>query len=411
MIIIHELRRRLECSWNGEDGHSPARTLANLNAGFLFRVMDDQLMAMLRYAAAVPTPLRLRVQKPEGETEDFETTAPYVIIGRGEGSHLRLDERSVSYRHVYLQAIGNRIACIDLLSVSGIKWSGPEFKGWLSPEHTMTIGSSQIRLADDHWIADDSLKPPLEFRPRDEQRPEYGVLPTVDLELLNTSHQGKRWPINRIITLLGRDDRCRITFADDRLSRVQCGLLLLPSGLWVIDLMGKGGAQLGGQPCRCGLLTAGAELTIGPYQVTAHYPAIAAQATVSPGIPVAHFDFVTRPNRIFQAEFYHDTLIIVPLGDSQSFFYQDLHIEASRIIDLITQRGFNHVVIDFSQVEQVGHFVLEALMSVCRTVPGQSALCGANPATYATLQTSTLHRLFDHYSTRQEALQVVYHPV
>jgi anti-anti-sigma regulatory factor len=275
----------------------------------------------------------------------------------------------------------------------------------------MRIGTTDIELLPDHWVYDETLKPPLEFRPRDEQRPEYGPLPMVELELLNTQFQGKKWPINRVITLVGRDERCRITVMDDRISRVQCGLLLLPSGLWVIDLMGKGGIELNGQVCRCALLAAGAELSLGPYRLMAHYPQVAPAAMLAQPFSQGNAnDFLTRPNRIFQTEFYHDTLIILPIGDSQTFFYQDIHVEASRIIDLLTQRGFNHVVIDFSRVEQTGHIALEALMSICRAAPGRSALCSANVETYATLQASALSRLFDHYATRHDALQAVYLP-
>lgn len=373
--------------------------------------MDDQVLAILGYAAAVPSPLRFRLRFGDGKVEEREILSPYTIIGRGEGSDIRLSEPTVSYRHAYLQAIGSRIACIDLLSVTGIVWGGPPFHGWVSPRHTLRIGTTEIQLLDEHWVCDETLKPPLEFRPRDEQRPEYGLLPVVELELLNTQYQGKKWPINRVITLVGRDDRCRITVLDDRLSRVQCSLLLLPSGLWVIDLMGKGGIELNGQPCRCGLLSAGAELSIGPYKLTAHYPQIAANPMMPQPFSQGNgSEFLTRPNRIFQVDFYHDTLIVVPLGDAQSFFYQDIHIEASRIVDLISQRGFNHVVIDFGRVEQIGYLVLEGLMSICRAAPGKAALCNANEVTFSTLRGSHLGRLFDHYNSLQDALQAVYLP-
>jgi anti-anti-sigma regulatory factor len=273
----------------------------------------------------------------------------------------------------------------------------------------MLVGTTTIELQGEAWTWDDGLKPPLEFRPRDEQRPEYGVLPNVELELLNTPHKGTKWPINRVITLVGRDERCRITIVDERISRVQCALLLLPSGLWVIDLLGKGGIQVGGQTCRCALLTIGMEMTIGQYQLVAHYPQIAAnQMQAHPFSQGDGADFLVRPNKIFQAEFYHDTLIIVPIGDSESFFFQDIHIEASRICDLITQRGFNHVVIDFSRLSRIGHLYIEGLMAICRTSPGRAALCGANSTTYETLQIMPLGRLYHHYATRQEALQAVY---
>lgn len=395
----------------GSDGPSVGRLAGQ-------RSMDDQARGMLRYAAGVPYPLQLQLRTPDGRITDVSTEAPYALIGRGEGCDICIADPSVSYRHVYLQAIGPAVACVDLLSVSGIKWLGPECRGWLSSQHEMRLGNATIKLAGDHWQENSGLAPPQEFRPRDEQRAEYGLLPKVELELLNTSHKGSKWPINRVITLLGRDERCRITIMDDRLSRVQCSLLLLPSGLWVIDLLGKGGIELNGQPVKCGLLAVGQELTVGKYSLTAHYPdaaQIAAElqmkAAVAAAAQTAGSEFSTRSNKFLQTEFYHDTLIILPLGDTRAALYQDMHMEGARVIDLINQRQFRNLIIDFSRAEEISHLLLEVLMAICRATPGNGALCGANERVYSVLQTSPLHRLFQHYANCQDALHAVYLPV
>lgn len=368
--------------------------------------MDDHILGMLGYAAAVQTPLRLKVRAAGQPEEQVDIPAPLAIIGRGTGCQIQIPQQ-VSYRHCYLQAIGTRVACIDLHSATGIQVDGPEFTGWLSAEHTLKIGDWTIRLADAHWNADSSLKSPLDFRPRDEHRNEYGSLPKVELELLNTSFKGQKWPINRIITLLGRDERCRITVLDERLSRVHCSFLLLPSGLWAIDLLGKGGIRINEQPFRCALISEGSELAIGPYKLTARYPQLPSSATTN--YTGSGSDFLTRQNKIFAVEFYHDTVIIVPQGGSQSFFYNEIHIEASRVMDVIAFHGFKHVVVDFSRSETIGHNLLESLNLFCRAVSGKSALCSANAKTYSTLKSSSLMKLFDHYATRQDALQAVYY--
>lgn len=373
--------------------------------------MEDPVKAMLAYAAAVAEPLKFEVRSPDGERREVVINSSHAIIGRGPGSDIRLPEQTVSFRHAYLQAIGPRMACIDLMSVGGIQVSGPPYRGWLTPDHVLRIGSSEIQLLGDHWAEDDeTLKPPLEFRPRQEFRPEYGQLPVVNLELMNTQHQGMKWPINRVVTLIGRDERCRITVADDRLSRVQCALLLLPSGLWCVDLLGKGGILFNGEPASCGMLSTGTVLTIGPYQLMAHYPEVAhQQASMFPaGGSNGNSEFLTRTNRIFQTESYHDTLIVNVLPEIQTFYYQDVHIEANRVNDLIAQRGYNHVVIDFSRVDEVGHVVLEGVMGICRSVPGNSVLCNATPNVYHGVQAHPVGRLFHHYACRSDALQAVY---
>ncbi len=372
--------------------------------------MDDQFTSMLAYAAGAPGPLRLSVSSGNGPGEVVEVPAPYAIIGRAADSDIHLNDPNVSFRHTYLQVIGPRVACIDLLSSNGTHLSGPPTNDWLTSEHELKIGSSKIQLQGDDWLNDPSLPSPMAFRPRDESRMEFGVLPQVDLELLNTSHRGVRWPINRVITLLGRDESCRITISDDRLSRVQCSFLLLPSGLWVIDLMGKGGMLLNGQPCKCGFLGAGTTLEVGGYLLTAHY-SVAQTATPpqAPQMPTwGEGEFVTRSNRIFQADFYHDTIVVYPRGDSIAFYFKDVHVEASRVCDLFGSKGFQNLVLDFSRVEQLPHTVLEGLTSICRSVPGKIVVCGVGPTTAQVVQQSATIRCIPEYANLSDAIQAIY---
>lgn len=364
---------------------------------------------MLQYAAAVPVPLRIEVHR--ASTEDVETLdleKPYAVIGRHPSCDIVIDDSGVSARHVYLQAIGQRMAAIDLFSTVGTNWEGAEFFGWLTNDHVVKIPGAEIKLLDPFWINDGTLKSPMDFRPRDGHRDEYGVLPKAELELLNTTAKGQKWPINRVVTLVGRDERCRITILNQGISRIHCSLLLLPSGLWVIDLAGRGGVSINGEQCQCAMLPDGAELKLGPYILAARYPEVASQQQ-----PVQYVtkdgdsDFLTRQNRIFKTQIYGDTVVIFPLGDSQEFFYQDIHNEANRVLDVIKKRNVKHVVIEFSQSEAVGHIIVESLSSFCRSVPGKSALCECSVATYELLKMTKLFNVWPHYQTRQDALQAV----
>ncbi|MEW4489756.1 FHA domain-containing protein [Thalassoglobus sp. JC818] len=368
---------------------------------------------MLQFATASPMPLRLLVKRPNSPLEEVDVAKPFVIIGRHAECDIVIPHESVSARHVYLQAIGNRIAAVDLFSRSGVDWGTEKFHGWLSKDHLVGILENKIRLKDDIWETGNDLKPPLSFRPRDEFREEYGVLPKVDLELLNTSAKGQKWPINRVMTLVGQDERCRITIVDKNVSRVHCSLVLLPSGLWVIDLSFKRGFLVNGQQCRCSLLADGSELQIGPYLLTPRYsiPPQEHQGAVQ-GTNESDADFLTRQNKIFKTERVGDTMIVVPIGDSQTYFYQDIHTEASRVKDAINRQGTKNVVIDFSQVEAIGHIMVESLVQFCRmgAASGKSALCGCNVSTYEMLKTTRMLQIWDHYQTRSDALQVVSMP-
>lgn len=370
--------------------------------------MDDQYLNMLQYAAAVPAPIRLQLNRASGESDTFDFAKPFVTIGRHPDNDIVIENRGISSKHLYLQAIGSRIAAIDLFSTSGTEWLGADFHGWLTHQHTIKIPGAELKLADNFWLATPPLKSPLEFRPREEQREEYGILPKVELELLNTSSKGKKWPINRVITLIGRDDRCRITILDKSISRVHCALLLLPSGLWAIDLTRDHSVVINGQSAACMMIAEGTVLQLGPYQLTARYPDLAASLQkASELLESGECEFLTQHNRIFKTKIFGDTIVVLPQGDSQEFFYQDIHVEANRVLDVIHRRKFKHVIIDFSQSQTVGHILVEALSSFCRSSTGKSALCACTVATYEMLQTTKLFNIWPHYQTRQDAMQAV----
>lgn len=364
----------------------------------------DQYHAMLRYAAGVATPLQFHVTRPDGSVENVTVEAPYAILGRSEDSDVSIPDRRVAFRHVYLQAIGPRIACVSLFGLLGYEWDDGATRSWLTPGHSLNIAGHQIRIQGESWVDDDALMGPTDFRARDEHLDEYGSLPRVDLELLNTSAKGKHWPINRVITLLGRDERCRITVLDERISRVHCSLLLLPSGLWAIDLMGRGGIFVNGHQVPCCQLAEGTELQVGPYKLRARYP----QLTQSPDQTGFESDFLTRHNRFLKVESFHDTLIVVPTGNLRQILYQELHLESSRIMDLIQSRRYRNIVIDFAFCESVGAILIEAIASFCRGVSGRASLCGLTDSNRSVLERSNLHRIWPLCGTRQEALQVVY---
>ena len=404
--------------------------------------MDDQYVAMLNYAVGAPPPLRLVVDSPSAPLPTVvEVAAPFAILGRGANSDVFLSGESVAFRHVYLQVVGRRVACIDLFSKTGIDWGDHDYHGWLSPDFQFQVGDHTLQLCNDGWKFDDEVKSPVEFRPKSDVHPDFGALPEVKLELINTAHKGRMWPINRLITLVGRDDRCRITCADDSISKVHCSLLLLPSGLWAIDLLGKDGIQVNGVPCRCAPLGEGSEVQIGKYLLRAHYPqlegtphvAVAQPAALSQGEPSPQpvgmlaqtyppepaptqiviptgSEFLTKHHRILKVETYNDTLIVLPLGDIQDFSYQEFHVEVSRINELMDVHNYRNLVVDFSQVALVGSLILEALTGFCRSARGRAVFCEATPEMYDSLLSLNLVSIWMYYPTRYEALHAVYAP-
>lgn len=375
--------------------------------------MDEQTLNTFRFVVGAARPIRLAVRKPEGgPPEEVVVDSPYAVIGRSGGCHVCLNRDGVSYRHAYLQVIGGRILCVDLLSSTGVQWDGSEPGPWLSPEHRLQIGGYTLQLFDDGWACDTALPSPLEVRPRHEQRPEFGVLPEVQLELVG-GPAGKSWPINRVLTLVGRDERCRITCADDRISKVHCSLLLAPSGLWVIDLLGRGGVLVNGERVACAYLPDQAELQVGKYQLRVRYPQVVRPSHVDWSATAASqaassAAFLTKHHQVFPVTIAGDTLIVTPQGDIREFFYQDIHLESNKVVHLLQAHPFQQVVIDFSQVSLVGSVVLDAVATFCRNARGGAALCAASPEMLAVLETMNFPSIWPYYPTQEEALRALH---
>lgn len=385
--------------------------------------MEDQIIAMLRYASGQREPLRLVVSNAKGQVvQTQEITSPFAVIGRGGNCDLVIQEDVVAYRHVYLQVFANRVACLDLLSTNGTPIDPPAATQWISPAHRFRVGTHWVQLEGDHWVADQDVPSPIDFKTREEQRSEFGVLPKAELELLNTSAKGRLWPINRVVTLIGRDENCRITIPDERISRVHCSLLLLPSGLWVIDLLGKGGVKVNGQPVRCSALPEGSQLQIGEYLVAVHYPDIAltqfpveaASSLPSPPPPPPqsigkpNVQFLTSQNRIFKVETWGDTLIVIPMGDDPNYKYHDVHLETGRVNELIVGQGYRKVIVDFSQSRLVGTLILDAITNFLRKATDKAVFCSASPEMYQSLTDLRLLTIWPLYASRHDALRAIY---
>lgn len=383
--------------------------------------MEDQLVALLRFASGQVQPLRLVVTDARGVVvQKKEIAAPFAIIGRGSNCDLHIDEEVVAYRHAYLQVFANRVACIDLISTNGTTIDPPAPASWISAGHRFRVGTHWVQL-EGEWLADQAVPSPTEFKARDEHRMEFGVLPNAELELLNTSAKGRMWPINRVVTLIGRDEKCRITIPDERISRVHCALVLLPSGLWVIDLLGKGGIKVNGQPVRCSALPEGTQLQIGDYLVAVHYPdlvmppVVAVSSLPPPPPPPAQsigkgsVEFRTSQNRLFKVETWGDTLIVMPMGaDTGTYKHHDIHAEGGRINELIIGHGYRKVIIDCSQTRIVGSLMLDAITGFLRKATEKAVFCGASPEMQESLNSLNLLRIWPLYASRHDALLAIH---
>ena len=166
--------------------------------------------------------------------------------------------------------MSGRAFWIDLESRTGSRGErSPEKFGWLEGIHTLCVGPYVIRrFANDSRTARDFQDDEL---PRDTpliaRAYSPGPLLEVTLEFLNGPSRSTSWPVHRVMSLIGSATGCKFRLTDPSVSRFHGSLLRTPVGVWIVDLLGKGGITVNGVPVRSHRLMDGDVLGIGRYQL------------------------------------------------------------------------------------------------------------------------------------------------
>lgn len=366
--------------------------------------MNQTTVANFRSALGVRRSARFMLTD-SGTRAEATLDRPCAVVGRSPGAGLKFHSDTVAYRHAYLQMIGDRIFCVDLFGPNTLRWDDGRDSPWLSTQRGLRVGEGRLELLDDGWLpGEPSLPSPLDFKPRHGGMHDYGLLPDVELCALNSALEGKSWPVGRVVTLVGRDERCRVTLADPNVSKVHCSLVLLPSGLWVVDLLGKGGTFVNGAPEEIAHLTEGMTLQVGPYRFQIHYKTPPAAL---PPAKAERASFLTKLHKIFLVEWDGETLIVSPQGRSRDFRYQDIQVEANAIITVLRTHGFRNVLVDFGGVKLSGSLVLDSVTQFCRAATGMAALCGCSVEQESVLKDLNLISLWPCYPTREDGLRAI----
>jgi len=222
---------------------------------------------------------------------------PFVILGRHPLADIRLDADGVRPRHLYFQAIEGRVACINVAHSASFVADDHEIVSfsWLPIGQSVEIGTRRIRLLSYESTADldSGLSDPFTVGSA------FDIFaPRMTLELMNEEIPGERqsWPIDRLVTLVGRTSRCDIQLNHEMVSNVHCSLVLTAAGLWVVDLLGRDGILINERPVRAGCLGMEDELRIGPYRLRLQeipiprvYPKD--ENDYHPLTPISEFDF------------------------------------------------------------------------------------------------------------------------
>jgi len=232
--------------------------------------VNDPFFTQFAEACGAAGPLDLRVDLADGGMlAEGSIPMPFVLVGRDDACDVTLAEAEINPRHAWLQVIAGRVFAVDLGSRTGLGWpGGATGSGWMDENTPVKIGPFQLRLR-----TPVSAKPPFPpgYNPLYSDSAGVRSRPRVALEFRNGKRVKDRWAVNRFITLIGRAPECKIHLTSDDIATYHCGLVLTTTGLWVVDLSGRG-VVVNGERMRLSPLGHAAELWVGRFLIGVQAP-------------------------------------------------------------------------------------------------------------------------------------------
>lgn len=351
-------------------------------------------------------------QKPEL----FKFAQPFAVIGRSQRADVSLPHAGVSYRHAYLQVVGGRIFCVDLHSKSGTYWGEErQSHGWVTPRDKLCIGPYTLRLAPAKGTAVESNGSPPD--PLTADADPILSSPRYDLEFFDDNLPDLVRSIDRPLTLVGRKSRCAIQIEDQSVSGIHCAFVRTMSGLWIVDLIGKGGTFVDEKRVRSSVLENGSELEIGNRRMCVWQHGSTAATDPGKGsdpesLPAVEEHLPKSDPRewlgtLFSIEYRDQTLIIVPTISGGMFRYAKLQTEANALRRKMEESAIRGLVIDLHALTYLGAEVIGAVVALARKaeeIGSRVVMCRAEPQLKTALSNMGLHRLWSVLPSREDAI-------
>ncbi len=221
-------------------------------------------------ACGIKDSLRLSVEGPEfkGGESRWTFPQPFAVIGRDPRVDVHLEDQQVSRRHVYLQGVAGWLFWVNLESRVGTRTeAGRQKFGWMMGDDSLCVGPYKIRRGGPTQAGESaSSRPPRELP---SVAMSYGrdPLPEVTLEFLNGPSKATRWPMHRVLSMIGSAKGCKFRLPDRSVSAFHASLLRTPTGLWVVDLRGDQRISVNAVPVRASELVDGDVLDVGRYRI------------------------------------------------------------------------------------------------------------------------------------------------
>ena len=210
----------------------------------------------------------LRLHEP-GSERVMRIRRPFALLGRIAGSDIRIEDRAVSARHVYLHLDRRRgVFGVDLATRTGTRFGAAGLPaGWLHPGQAFEVAGRRIELLDMR-LHDAVPSEPLPSPDPDPADPlaDAGAasLVAVTLRTIHARHMPRA--LGSELVFVGRGTSCGVRVEGATASRVHCVLIRTTSAAFVVDLIGRGTWLNGRLVTGASVLSDGDTLAIGSAQ-------------------------------------------------------------------------------------------------------------------------------------------------
>jgi hypothetical protein len=192
---------------------------------------------------------------------------PFAVIGSLKNSDVSLNHADVRRRHAYLQVVDGHIYGVEL---------GPSAADvvakLLGEDQAISVGPFDVTPSLGECLAhEEEPMATMGANPLSSKYVGHGSLPEVELVFRNHVEKALSWRLTRVLTLAGKSPACKIRLESSSVSSFHCSLVRTPLGVWVVDLLGRGGISVNGMEVRFARLDGGDLLKVGNFVIGIRY--------------------------------------------------------------------------------------------------------------------------------------------
>ncbi len=192
---------------------------------------------------------------------------PNFLIGSAPNCDLVFSHAAIHPHHALLQWINGSLFYCDLTSQTS---NGPTSHGGTRPQSAegvwvryepVCVGPYQL------LVEADEMSPPPEDSPLVRSPRLANELPQIALQFQGVAQSENQWPVDRILTVIGRGSQCRLRLNHESIPQVLSCLLRTPTSCWIIDIAGAGTTTVNGRPVTMSPIDIGDILQLGTFPV------------------------------------------------------------------------------------------------------------------------------------------------